>query len=44
LFVKCIPLAVTADQAREVIAVIETAEHSSAEGRSLPLPIEVYAG
>jgi predicted dehydrogenase len=37
------PLAVTAEQAREVIAVIETAERSSAEGRSLPLPKEVYA-
>jgi len=37
------PLAVTAEQAREVIAVIETAERSSAEGRSLPLPAEVYA-
>jgi len=36
------PLAVTAEQAREVIAVIETAERSSAEGRSLPLPGEVY--
>ncbi len=36
------PLAVTAEQAREVIAVIETAERSSAEGRSLPLPAEVY--
>ena len=38
------PLAVTAEQAREVIAVIETAERSSAEGRSLPLPKEVYDG
>ena len=38
------PLEVTAEQAREVIAVIETAERSSAEGRSLPLPPEVYAG
>jgi predicted dehydrogenase len=38
------PLAVTAEQAREVIAVIETAERSSAEGRSLPLPAEVYEG
>jgi len=38
------PLAVTAAQAREVIAVIETAERSSAEGRSLPLPAEVYEG
>ena len=38
------PLAVTAEQAREVIAVIETAERSSAEGRSLPLPTEVYGG
>ena len=38
------PLAVTAEQAREVIAVIETAERSSAEGRSLPLPPEVYEG
>ena len=36
------PLAVTAEQAREVIAVIETAERSSAQGRSLPLPKEVY--
>ncbi|MGB2997528.1 MAG: ThuA domain-containing protein [Phycisphaerae bacterium] len=36
------PLAVTAEQGREVIAVIETAERSSAEGRSLPLPAEVY--
>jgi len=36
------PLAVTADQARETIAVIETAERSAAEGRSLPLPKEVY--
>jgi scyllo-inositol 2-dehydrogenase (NADP+) len=35
-------LEVTAEQAREVIAVIETAERSSAEGRSLPLPKEVY--
>ena len=33
---------VTAEQAREVIAVIETAERSSAHGRSLPLPKEVY--
>ena len=38
------PLEVTAEQAREVIAVIETAERSSAEGRSLPLPAEVYGG
>jgi len=38
------PLEVTAEQAREVIAVIETAERSSAEGRSLPLPREVYEG
>ena len=38
------PLEVTAEQAREVIAVIETAERSSAEGRSLPLPAEVYEG
>jgi len=36
------PLEVTPEQAREVIAVIETAERSSAEGRSLPLPKEVY--
>jgi predicted dehydrogenase len=36
------PLIVTAQQARETIAVIETAERSSAEGRSLPLPAEVY--
>ncbi|MCK4284399.1 MAG: Gfo/Idh/MocA family oxidoreductase [Candidatus Brocadiae bacterium] len=36
------PLLSHADQAREVIAVIETAERSSAEGRSLPLPAEVY--
>ena len=36
------PLAVTAEEAREVIAVIETAERSAAEGRSLPLPKEVY--
>ena len=36
------PLAVTAEQARETIAVIETAERSAAEGRSLPLPKEVY--
>ncbi len=36
------PLEVTAEQAREVIAVIETAERSSTEGRSLPLPREVY--
>ena len=36
------PLTVTAEQAREVIAVIETAERSSAQGRSLPLPKEVY--
>jgi scyllo-inositol 2-dehydrogenase (NADP+) len=36
------PLAVTPEEAREVIAVIETAEHSSAQGRSLPLPSEVY--
>jgi len=36
------PLAVTAEQAREVIAVIETAEKSSAAGHSLPLPKEVY--
>jgi scyllo-inositol 2-dehydrogenase (NADP+) len=35
-------LAVTPEQAREVIAVIETAERSSTEGRSLPLPAEVY--
>lgn len=35
-------LEVTPEQAREVIAVIETAERSSAEGRSLPLPPEVY--
>ena len=34
----------TAGQARETIAVIETAEHSSAQGRSLPLPAEVYEG
>ena len=38
------PLTVTAEQAREVIAVIETAERSSAEGRSLPPPAEVYEG
>ncbi len=37
-------LEVTPEQAREVIAVIETAERSSAEGRSLPLPPEVYEG
>jgi scyllo-inositol 2-dehydrogenase (NADP+) len=36
------PLAVTAEEARETIAVIETAERSAAEGRSLPLPKEVY--
>jgi len=36
------PLAVTAEQARETIAVIETAERSAAQGRSLPLPKEVY--
>jgi len=36
------PLVVTAEQAREVIAVIETAERSSSLGRSLPLPAEVY--
>jgi predicted dehydrogenase len=36
------PLAVRPEQAREVIAVIETAEHSSAIGHSLPLPAEVY--
>ena len=36
------PLAVTAEQGREVIAVIETAERSSALGHSLPLPAEVY--
>jgi scyllo-inositol 2-dehydrogenase (NADP+) len=36
------PLAVTGEQAREGVAVIETAEHSSAIGHSLPLPAEVY--
>jgi len=36
------PLEVRPEQAREAIAVIETAERSSAEGRSLPLPAEVY--
>jgi scyllo-inositol 2-dehydrogenase (NADP+) len=36
------PLAVTPEQAREVIAVIETAERSTVIGHSLPLPAEVY--
>ena len=36
------PLEVKPEQARETIAVIETAERSSSLGRSLPLPAEVY--
>jgi len=34
------PLAVTAEQARRVIAVIETAEKSSVAGKTLPAPVE----
>ena len=34
------PLVVTAEQARRVIAVIETAEKSSAAGKTLPTPVE----
>jgi predicted dehydrogenase len=36
------PLEVRPEEAREAVAVMETAERSSAEGRSLPLPSEVY--
>jgi hypothetical protein len=34
------PLAVTGESARRVIAVIETAEKSSKQGKPLPVPYE----